>query len=220
MILGLQPRKWRRGHIFRLQSAKTPLSNDSDLREFACHSDRSMIVRRGVTIVAGLCVCAGSFFATLRVIDSASRSTGTSIAEQSDQPSGLEALKTALIYDAYSLSVAAAIAKLRNSDSLKGVVDSLQRLSDDRVIAGGWAVDTRGDGTPVKIVAFARGKQVLEAETSGERPDVTAAYHLPAHIAKNTKFDLTVPCNRSDALVIAIATTSDTYASLKATTCP
>ncbi len=172
-----------------------------------------------MTIIAGIGVFVGSYFATNAILDFASQPSEAPPAGN-NQGDGIEALKTALIYDERSLQNAALAAKLRSSESLRGVIDGVQRMPDGRVVAAGWAVDTRGNGAPVTILAFAKGKQVLEGETAGERPDVTAALHLPPHLARNTKIDLTVPCNSGEALVIAFATRTNAYAPGKVSTCP
>jgi len=179
-----------------------------------------MFPRALFTAVGGTIICAGSFFGTLSIIDylsSRSQPVSLEVAEAIDNVGGL---KTTLIYDDASLRRAADSAKLKTSESLKGALDVIERLPDGNVRLAGWATDIRGDGTPVRILAFAKGQQVLEAETNGERPDVTNALRLEPALAKNVRFDLKAACNPREALVVAIATKDNAYAPLRATTCP
>lgn len=169
---------------------------------------------------AGLIICAGSFFGTLAAIDFLSSPSQFSSPEVAAEIDNVEGLKTTLIYDEASLHKAADLARLRTSDSLKGVLDVIERLPDGQVRLGGWAVDIRGDGTPVRILAFVKGRQILEAETNGERPDVTAALQLEPRLARNVRFELKAACNPREALVVAAATKQNVYAPIRATTCP
>ena len=176
-----------------------------------------MFPRALFAIFAGAIVCAGSFFGTLAFIDFTNAPPTSAIADDADRVDGL---KAALIYDESSLRRAADNIRLETSPNLKGVLDVLERLPDGQIRLAGWVADTRGDGTPVRILAFAKGKPILEAETSGERPDVTAAFQLSPSSARNVKFELKVACNPRDALVIAAANNKNAYLPLKATVCP
>ncbi len=106
-----------------------------------------MFPRAWMTAIAGIGVLAGSFFATNAIIDLVSQPSAAPPADD-PQTDGIEALKTALIYDERTLQNAAFAAKLRSSESLKGMIDAVQRMPDGRVVAAGWAVDTRGNGAP------------------------------------------------------------------------
>ena len=172
------------------------------------------------TAFAGVTICAGSFFGTLAIMDFVAAPSAHLVAEQADEVDTFAALKTALIYDAASLDKAAGLAKLQISANLKGALDVLERQPDGLVHIAGWAADVRGGGAPVRILAFAKGKPILEAETSGERPDVTTALNLEPSVARNVKFDVKMACNRSEALVVAMATKKNAYAPLKTTVCP
>lgn len=118
------------------------------------------------------------------------------------------------------MSKAADFAKFKLSDRLKGSLDVVERLPDGHVRLSGWATDVSGDGSPVRILVFAKGKQVLEAETSGERPDVTTALKLEPRVAKNVKFELKAACNPREALVVAVATKKNSFVPLRIITCP
>ena len=183
-----------------------------------------MFPRLFFTAIAGVIICAGSFFGTLAIMDFVSAPSSQLVAKEVVEEAGkddtLAALKTALIYDAASLYKAAGLANLQISANLKGALDVLERLPDGQVHIAGWAADIRGGGAPVRILAFAKGKPILEAETNGERPDVATALNLEPAVARNVKFDLTMACNRSEALVVAMATKKNAYAPLKATVCP
>lgn len=177
-----------------------------------------MVPRVFFTIFAGVIVCTGSFFGTLGFIDFlASANRTTSVATEVDK---VEGLKATLIYDAASLHSAANLAQLSTSESLKGGLDVLERLPDGQVRLAGWAADVSGDGTPIRILAFGRGKPLLEAETNGERPDVTAAFKLKPGPARNVKFEFKAACGPREALVVAAATKKNTYIPIKVTTCP
>jgi hypothetical protein len=180
-----------------------------------------MFPRAIFAALAGVVVCAGSFFGTLAFIDFANAPPSPLNIEEVDQGvDKIGGLKAALIYDEPSLQRAANTAHLQISPHLKGVLDVIERLPDGQVRLAGWAVDQRGDGSPVRILAFAKGKTILEAQTSGERPDVTAALQLDPTSARNVKFELTTVCNPREALVVAAANSKNAYFPLKATVCP
>lgn len=179
-----------------------------------------MFPRALFILFAGVVVGAGSFFATLAFIDFTNTQRPAAPIDEVDKVDRVEGLKAALIYDEPSLHRAADNIRLETSPDLKGVLDVLERLPDGQIRLAGWVVDTRGDGTPVRILAFAKGKPILEAETNGERPDVTAAFQLSPSSARNVKFELKAICNPRDALVIAAANNKNTYLPLKATICP
>ena len=179
-----------------------------------------MFPRAFSTAFAGVIICAGSFFGTLAIMDFVSAPSARLVAEEAVEVDPVAALKTTLIYDATSLHKAASLAKLQISANLKGALDVLERQPDGSVRVAGWAADIRGGGAPVRILAFAKGKPILETETSGERPDVTTALNLGPSVARNVKFDVKMACNRSEALVLAMATQKNAYAPLKATVCP
>jgi hypothetical protein len=171
------------------------------------------------TALAGMIVGAGSFFGALAVIDFFS-SPSASPPEVVQRIDTVDGLKTKLIYDVASLRRAANSANLENSESLKSALDVVERLPDGQIRLAGWAADIHGNGTPVRILAFAKGKAVLDAETNGERPDVTAALKLEPSLARNVKFELKAACNPREALVVAAATKKNTYTHIRTTTCP
>jgi hypothetical protein len=178
-----------------------------------------MFPRALLTAIAGLIVCGGSFLGTLAVIDLVSSHLEPSPAAVAEGDR-VEGLKTTLIYDEASLLRAAEVAKLQTSETLRGYIDGLERLPDGQVRLFGWAIDPSGDGSPIRILAFAKGKAVLEGETKGERPDVAAAYRLPPDQARNVSFELTAACNPRESLVVAAATKTNAIAPLRITTCP
>lgn len=180
-----------------------------------------MFPRAIIVALAGIIVCAGSFFGTLALYDHIiPPQTVAAVNPIVESANKIAVLKSALIYDEASLRKADDNVQLEASPNLMGVLDVLEKRADGHIRLAGWVADKRGDGSPVRILAFAKGKPILDAETKGERSDVTTAFHLSPNAARNVSFELTAVCNSREALVVAAASMTNAYLPLKATVCP
>ena len=109
---------------------------------------------------------------------------------------------------------------LRFSPELKGNVDEMTRVNERDIKMSGWLADPRGASTPLEVMVFLGGTAVGFAQTTGERPDVTAALHLAFGAEKNVAFSVAFPCRGSDQPLIVGIGTEKQYVSLQTSPCP
>jgi hypothetical protein len=115
------------------------------------------------------------------------------------------------VSDDERLSDAAISAGLWPSITLKGVVETVSRLSSDQVKIVGWSADSEAEGMPITVIAFTDGKAVLQTKTNGPRADVSASLKLLDVAALNVAFEGVLSCRPGRPLfVIAVARESYT----------
>ncbi len=114
------------------------------------------------------------------------------------------------VSDQAQLAAAATSARLKKSDTLKGVVEGLTLTAKGRARMRGWAADKMGSGGVITILVFADGKQIYEIQTRGARSDVTDSLKLPAAAAANVQFDGLFSCSPGHPLMF-IAVEANTY---------
>jgi hypothetical protein len=109
---------------------------------------------------------------------------------------------------------------LRHSLRLKGAIDAMDRIDERTVRMGGWLADVQGDGTPLDVLVFSRGKVVGWALTKGARDDVARAANLSGEAAQNVVVSLDFACERSDAPVVVGVGRGRDYLALPVQRCP
>ena len=132
-------------------------------------------------------------------------------------------LQASAISDEATLNAAARAVALKNSPYVRGHVDVLDRVDGSSVNISGWATETItiiSKGAPIFVLVFSDGKNILSAQTQGERPDVTSALNLTSVAARNVAFTGQLTCNPQQKLIVAAATISGTYAFLGQFMCP
>jgi hypothetical protein len=115
-----------------------------------------------------------------------------------------------------SLDAAATAAGFRSSKDLRGFVDTVVRIDNEKVSANGWVVDISGDGSPINLSAFVNGQNIATFRTDGPRPDITEGVIKPnpkanPNSANNTKFIASFPCAPGDKLDIVATTATRSY---------
>src|SRR6266852_6167297 len=85
---------------------------------------------------------------------------------------GPAALAGASISDEATLTLAAKAAGLSLSDDIKGHAATITRTSDWEATLTGWAVDINGNGLPLSIFAYVRGKAEPVIKTRDTNNDV------------------------------------------------
>jgi hypothetical protein len=109
---------------------------------------------------------------------------------------------------------------LHRSHRLKGTIDGLSRTGTRSVHMAGWLADPEGDGTPLEVLVFDRGKLVARGRTSGTRADVARAVNLSDEAARNVVLSFDFPCDPGDGPVVVGLGSEHEYLALPAGRCP
>lgn len=169
----------------------------------------SVMTRSYITRIIGAGILVASFLLTLWL-------TEATPPKIESAPSNKEATILAgyLVPDVGILSAAAKAAGLQASDKVTGYIDEVRRLDRNEVKIRGWAVNSMGQGSPITVLVFANGKNVLETQTKGARSDVAVALQLPDADAANVGFEGALRCNPGEPLLGVAVTQSSLYAAL------
>jgi hypothetical protein len=135
-------------------------------------------------------------------------------------PPGVAILAGATVSDATGLMAAVQTAGLRGTPDVKGAIEGLKRIDNERVTIKGWAVDKTASSPALTIMAFAGGPHVLTTATSGPRKDVAQMFGLSDAAARNVSFEATFPCGPGQNLVVVAVTTDGTYSQFRSLVCP
>jgi hypothetical protein len=162
-----------------------------------------------------LAMLIGSFFVTLRLID-----TGPLSVTAHDDRSDAERLASRSIFDRADLIEAAVGAGLHSSAEMRGVMEEISRIDDGHVIIRGWLADPASEGASLTVVVFVAGKKAATTQTLGERPDVTNALKLAFGAEKNVGFQVSFNCPTGDHVIIVGLGTDKQYFYLTSTRCP
>jgi hypothetical protein len=160
--------------------------------------------------IVGLGVLISSFILTLWLTAPAAP-----IAHE-PEPANMSAavLAAYLIPNERILAAAASAAGLQLSDKLRGYVDEITRNNNQQVTIRGWAADLVGQGTPLTILIFADGRNMLGTLTKGARHDVAQALKLSKPAASNVAFQGEFSCSPGEGLVVVAVTQKKSYAPL------
>jgi hypothetical protein len=160
--------------------------------------------------ISGLGVLIGSFILTLWLT-----APTTPIAHE-PEPANMSAavLAAYLVPNERILAAAASAAGLQLSDKLRGFVDEIARNNKQQVTIRGWAADLVSQGTPLTILIFADGRNMLVTQTKGPRDDVAQALKVSAPAAANVAFEGEFSCSPGEALVVVAVTQKNSYAPL------
>jgi hypothetical protein len=135
-------------------------------------------------------------------------------------PPAVAILASATIPDATALMAAVQTAGLRGAPDVKGAIEGLKRIDNERVTINGWAVDRTASSRQLTIIAFAGGPHVLTTVTSGPRKDVAQMFGLSDAAARNVSFETTFICNPGQNLVVVAVTAENTYSQFRSLACP
>jgi hypothetical protein len=135
-------------------------------------------------------------------------------------PPGVAILSNLMVSDAATLTTAIQMAELRGSADIRGAIDKIKRQDDGRVLIKGWVVDVAAKGTPLTVMAFAGGRNVLTMTTGGARHDLGHALGLAEAAATNPLFQSVVSCDHGRRLIVIAVTPSNTYGQLGSLVCP
>ena len=124
------------------------------------------------------------------------------------------------ISDLTGLMAAVKNAGLRGTPDIKGGIDALTRRDNDQVTMKGWAAEISGSGSPLAVMVFVDGRNKLTIETSGGRPDITAALGLSDAASANISFQGNLTCSRGQKLIVVAVAQSGVYGHFGTRLCP
>jgi len=167
-------------------------------------------VRRWMTGMVGSAAAMAGFFMVLWL-------TAPTMAPQSP---AIAILANATVSDAASLMVAVQTAGLRGTSDVKGAIEDIKRLENDRVTIKGWVTDATAPGSALTVVAFAGGNHVLTTVTNGARTDIAKMLGLAdPSVSRNMSFQGAFACMPGEKIVV-VAVTSGAYSQFRSLTCP
>jgi hypothetical protein len=135
-------------------------------------------------------------------------------------PPGVAVLASTAVSDATSLMAAVQTAGLRGTADVKGEIDWIRRIDNERVAIKGWAVDKTGSSSRLTIIAFAGGTHVLTTETSGARNDIARMFALSDARARNVSFEANFACSPGQNLLVVAVSFDSTYSQFRSLSCP
>lgn len=135
-------------------------------------------------------------------------------------PPGVAILTSASVSDASSLMAAVQAANLRGTPDVRGAIEEIKRLDNERVTIKGWAVDATASGSLLTVIAFAGGTHALTTATSGPRMDVAQIFGLSGGNAAKMSFQAVFACKPGEKLVVIAVTSDRTYSHFRSLVCP
>jgi hypothetical protein len=133
---------------------------------------------------------------------------------------GVATLIGETVSDATTLMAAVQTAGLRGTSDVKGAIEEINRLDDQRVTIKGWALDATASSSPLTVIVFAGGRHVLTATTIGARMDITRVLGLSNADATNASFENTFGCRPGAKLVVVAVTSDRRYSQFRSLACP
>jgi hypothetical protein len=167
--------------------------------------------------ISGLGVLSASFLLTTWLM-------GPGVPVESERPppeTPLAIFASFQVSDQRQMAAAATSARLKKSETLKGVVEELTPVGKGRTRMLGWAADKIVSGGITTILVFVDGKQIYEIQPKGPRSDVTDTLKLSATAAANVAFEGFFSCNPGRPLMFVAVEANTFYAQLAGPpTCP
>jgi hypothetical protein len=168
-------------------------------------------IRRWITWTIGGCAAVLGFITVLWL-------TGPVTAPHTP---AITSLTNAAVSDATSLMAAVQTAGLRGTSDVKGAIEEIKRLDNDRVNIKGWVTDTTASGSALTVVAFAGGHHVLTTVTNGARSDIAKMLGLADTSAANISFQGAFACGAGEKIIVIAVTSGGTaYSQFRSLACP
>lgn len=218
--MGPQFRPERGSGAQRTQRAPSPIAADTlaaNVRSIA--PDRSPrdkrnaprprnLIRPWFTWISGACAAALAFAVVMWLTSPVT------------PPPGVAILANATVSDAISLMAAVQTAGLRGTPDVKGAIESIGRIDNERATIKGWAVDKTGSSSQLTIIAFAGGTHVLTTVTNGPREDIGQMFALSGARARNVSFEANFACSPGQNLLVVAVSHDRTYSQFRSLACP
>ncbi|QWG24756.1 hypothetical protein KMZ93_07660 [Bradyrhizobium sediminis] len=135
-------------------------------------------------------------------------------------PPGVAILISASVSDASSLMAAVQAANLRGTPDVRGAIEEIKRLDNERATIKGWAVDATASDSLLTVIAFAGGTHALTTVTSGPRMDVAQIFGLSGANAAKLSFHGVFACKPGEKLIVIAVTPDRTYSHFRSLVCP
>jgi len=129
-------------------------------------------------------------------------------------------LASSTIPDLGRLMAAVKAAGLKGTPDVKGGIDEITRLDNDRVMLRGWAADVSDRYSPLAVMVFVDGRYQLTMETDGRRPEIAAALGLSDAASANVAFEGAPTCARGQRLIVVAVAQSGVYGHFGTRRCP
>jgi hypothetical protein len=129
-----------------------------------------------------------------------------------------ELLANHVMPDDASVRAAATLEGLSESPDLKGIIDTATQKDAGTVTLSGWAADL--SRLRVTVLVLVDGKSVMNARTSGPRPDVVQALALPATSAPDLQFNGDALCSKGATLRLVFISEDKRFGLGHSITCP
>ena len=159
------------------------------------------------TLLSGTLCCVLSFVVTLQLIRPKPPSTAAA------------ALAHAIVSDSRSLIAAIKAAGLKGSPSVKGAIDAITPLGNNRIAVAGWAGDVGNDATPLDVLVFVDGENKLTLPTRRASPVATRGWS-DAAAARPASFEGSLACARGQKLIVVAVAESGDYGYFNPRLCP
>jgi hypothetical protein len=133
---------------------------------------------------------------------------------------GIMILANASVSDATSLMAAVQTAGFRGTQDVKGAIEEIRRLDNDRVTIKGWVTDPTAPGSALTVVAFAGGHHVLTTVTNGTRADIAKMLGLADASQANMAFQAAFGCRTGEKVIVIAVTSGAAYSQFRSLACP
>jgi hypothetical protein len=159
------------------------------------------------TLFGGVACCALSFAITFQVI-------------KPRPPSNAAAtLAHAFVSDSHSLITALRAAGLRGSQNVRGAIQAITAVGNNRISLTGWA-DEAGNGRgPLDILVFVDGENKLTLQTEGKHADATRGLS-DAATTRTASFKGSLTCARGQKLIVVAVDENGDYGYFSPRVCP
>jgi hypothetical protein len=125
---------------------------------------------------------------------------------------GIAVLTSSVISDAKTLMSAVKAAGFKGATNVRGSIDEIRRLDNDRVTVKGWAVETSNANASLTVMMFVDGRHKLTTQTSGPHAGAIQAVGLAdAASATNVSFEGSLACGRGQKLIVVALADSNAY---------
>jgi hypothetical protein len=167
-------------------------------------------IRRWITWAIGGCAAVLSFVAVLWLTAPVTAPPAPAIM----------ILTNAAVSDATSLMAAVQTAGLRGTEDVKGAIEEIRRLDNDRLTIKGWVTDTTASGSALTVLAFAGGHHVLTTVTNGTRADIAKMLGLAGASQANMAFQGAFACKPGEKVIVIAVTSRAAYSQFRSLACP
>jgi hypothetical protein len=137
-----------------------------------------------------------------------------------ERPPGVAILENANVSDPSSLMAAVQTAGLRGTANVRGAIEEIRRLDNERVTIRGWAADTGTSDSSLSVIVFASGTHVLTTALNGPSMNMASIFRPFDKGVANNAFEGTFACRPDGRLIVVVVTPDRTYSQFRSLVCP